>query len=741
MRAAPKARRPYAAALTLAAALLAADALSAQWAHWRGPTRDGASPETGLISEWSLEGDNLLWKAPLVGRSTPVVFDGRVCVNGRVGEGITRQEMAACYDAETGEQLWEHRFNVYHTSVPWTRVGWANVAGDPETGYLYVQGVGGHFYCIDSRDGSIVWWKPLIEEYGFMEGYGGRTQTPFVDGDRVIVSFSNTSWGGETKPLHRYRAFDKRTGELLWVSQPADSQSDKNTQSTPNVLVVGEKRLIVAGNGDGGIYAVEAYTGEPVWGFSLSQRGINTSVVVDGSTVFAAHSEENVDGSGTMGRVVAIDGTGSGDVTATHERWRLPLGVGFSSPGLADGRLYLLDNSANLYAVDAASGEQLWEVNVGRVGKASPVIADGKVYVTEVNGRFAIVETGDEEASIADLTEIPMPGEGRPAEIYSSVAVADGRLYFTTEEGLYALGDPEREAAPATPPATAPAAATPPSGSGDPARLRVMPAEVLLYPGESAELRAMAFDADGNPLGERSATWSLAGLGGEVDAEGRYTAPDEHRSQQGRVVARVGDLEASGRVRVMQGLPITESFDSVGVGSQPGYAMAYAFTFKAADLDGERVFAKGPSPVKIDRHITFLGRHDLSDYTIAGDVMATREGRRWGDVGLINSGYTLELLGAHRSLEVRSWQAGLRMAKRIDFAWEPGVWYRMVFEVRERDGKALVRGKVWPKGEPEPEEWSITAEDPLPISAGAPGLSAYSPALLYFDNIEVTKNR
>jgi outer membrane protein assembly factor BamB len=146
---------------------------ASDWTHWRGPERNGTSSQEGLVSSWSVEGENLIWRADFVGRSTPVVLNGRVCANGRTGEGILRQEMVACFDAETGEKLWERRFNVYHSSVPWTRVGWANLAADAETGHLYVQGVGGLFFCLDSTDGSVVWKRKLIEEFGFMEGYGG----------------------------------------------------------------------------------------------------------------------------------------------------------------------------------------------------------------------------------------------------------------------------------------------------------------------------------------------------------------------------------------------------------------------------------------------------------------------------------------------------------------------------------------------------------------------------------------
>ena len=81
-----------------------------------------------------------------------------------------------------------------------------------------------------------------------------------------------------------------------------------------------------------------------------------------------------------MGRLVAIDATGNGDITATGEKWRLDgMAVGFSSPMIKDGRLYVIDNSANLFAVDATSGTIIWDQSVGTVGKSAPVWADDKL--------------------------------------------------------------------------------------------------------------------------------------------------------------------------------------------------------------------------------------------------------------------------------------------------------------------------------------------------------------------------
>ena len=68
-----------------------------EWATWRGPRMKGVSAEKGLISNWSLEGENLIWRDDFSGRSIPVVFDGRVCAIGRIGEEITRRETVVCW--------------------------------------------------------------------------------------------------------------------------------------------------------------------------------------------------------------------------------------------------------------------------------------------------------------------------------------------------------------------------------------------------------------------------------------------------------------------------------------------------------------------------------------------------------------------------------------------------------------------------------------------------------------------
>ena len=723
------------AVLCLCLVLIAGAASASDWPSWRGRSQNGVSDETGLVSSWSTDGENLIWFQEYVARSTPAVFDGRVCANGRTGDGVAKKEIVTCWNAEDGTKLWEHSFSVVNTTVPFNRVGWGNVTGDPDTGYLYALNIDGHLHCFD-RDGDVVWSVRLSEDLGRASGYGGRTSTPIIDEDRLILGIIGSLWGDlGGPPSHRYVAFDKQSGRVQWISTPGGRPADMNTQSIPIVAVVNGQRLIIDGNADGHIYALQARTGAKVWQFQLSKRGINVSPVIDGTTVFVAHSEENVD-EGTMGRVVAIDATGSGDITSTGERWRInELAVGFSSPTIKDGRLYVIDNSANLVAVEAASGRVAWEHSVGTVGKSSPVWADGKLYVTEVNGNVHILEPGASGATVLDSESIEIPGDGRDAEIYGSFAPAYGRLYVTAESGVYAIGDANRAFAAA--PGTTPSLGAETPAGGDVASVQVVPAEVIGAAGQTINFRVLTFDANGRALGARDATWTLEGLtGSRLRVNGEFTSPPDSTNQAGRVIATVGNLSAAARVRIFSPLPWAETFEN----GRPPYWIGGGGSLQAVDEGGEQLFRKGPSRTGIHRHAIYLGPSYMSGYTVQADVLSTQKGRRRPDIGLINSGYTMDLQGNHQRIEVRSWAAELRMAEQFPFEWEADVWYTLKLQVEADDDRALIRGKVWRRGEPEPADWTLTVEDQEPVGEGSPGLIGYSPIDIYYDNVSVTEN-
>jgi len=142
-------------------------AMANDWAHWRGPEQNGISREKNLVDDWSLDtntsGKNVLWVSEIGGRSTPIILNGRMYLNCRThhnindpNERIHAREQVVCWDAKTGEILWRDEFNVFQTDIPQSRIGWASMVGDPETGNVYVHSVSGLFRC-SSADGEALW--------------------------------------------------------------------------------------------------------------------------------------------------------------------------------------------------------------------------------------------------------------------------------------------------------------------------------------------------------------------------------------------------------------------------------------------------------------------------------------------------------------------------------------------------------------------------------------------------------
>ena len=142
------------------------------------------------------------------------------------------------------------------------------------------------------------------------------------------------------------------------------------------------------------------WTGEPVWRYEISKRGVNTGVAMNGTTAIVSHSEENLDTS-EMGLLSAIDAKARGPIGKEQIKWQVKgWQGGFSSPVVDGDRLYQVDNGANLFAFDVNTGKTLWQHNLGTIQKASVVFGDGKIYVGSENGRFWILKPGQQKVEV-----------------------------------------------------------------------------------------------------------------------------------------------------------------------------------------------------------------------------------------------------------------------------------------------------------------------------------------------------
>ena len=711
-------------------------AAAGDWAEWRGPARDGISSEKNLPVKWSPAGENLAWRAPYGGRSAPIVMGDRVYLQNSAGQGETLQERVMCFNADTGKLVWEHRFNIYLSDVPPHRVGWASPVGDPTTGNIYVFGVGGNLISLN-RDGKVLWERSLGEDFGLLTTHGGRTVSPIIDGDLVIVSGVTFMWGTHGRGGHRFMAFDKKTGETMWVSSPGMRPYD-TTYAPPIIVNVNGTRLLIQGASDGLIHAIKPQTGEPVWRYEISKRGLNTGVVVHGTTAILTHSEENLD-SNEMGRMVGVDATAKGDIKPEQIKWTIKgWQGGFSSPVLDGDRLYQIDNGANMAAFDVNTGKQLWLQNLGTIQKASPVFADGKLYVGTENGKFYILKPSATGCEILD--EDTLGTEAHPEPIIASAAVSNGRIYVASDAGLYAIG--KKSSSSNSAPKVSVALGS--SVSSNPVtHVQVVPTELILKPGDKVNFRARLFDAQGNFIREEpAATWSLDQLKGTV-TNGQLTVAGDAVNQAGWVKATVDGVTGTANVRVFPPFPWSESFDSVAVDAAPASWVSMVMKFGVKDLSANKVLAKLTTGSSLlTRSRAYIGPSNLSNYTVEADVMATTKRRQQGDAGIIAQRYVLTLYGNIQTLHLEPWQPETARTKTIPYAWKPDAWYRLKLQVENLpDGKTRARGKAWPVGEAEPAAWMIERIDPIPNRQGAPGIFGNGLAELYFDNVKVYANK
>jgi outer membrane protein assembly factor BamB len=642
-------------------------------------------------------------------------------------------------DASTGKVIWEYKVNVFQSDVPAHRIAWASPAVDPETGNIFILTGGAEAIAL-SPDGKRLWSRSFGEEYAAFTTHGGRTMSPVVDGDLVIVSAAVSNWGSAAARGHRLIALDKRNGDVIYVSNPGGRPYD-TAYAPPSIANINGLRLLIAPLGDGGVHAIKVQTGEKAWSYIATKRAINTGVAVSGSTVFVSHGDENTEGV-ELGLLAAIDGSQTGDIKAV--KWA-DRGTEFSySSPIVDGqRLYQLDNGSTLKTYDIQSGKLLWDLHLGAAQKASPVLADGKIYVGTDGGTFFIVRPQADKGEVLSRVELPNStnsccgSEGTPEQVLGNVAISRGRIFFMSSDAIYAIGS--KQATSPTGFATEDVTVT---GSGAPTYLQVSPTELQLEPGQTIKLRARSFDASGRFLKEEKATWSLEGLEGTV-TDGAVTIANKPIQQAGLIKATVGSLTGEARARVAHPLPWTENFDSYADGAiPPGWANTVPGRLVVATLDGQKVLQKEPLNTIFQRGRTFIGPTNWSNYTFEADVRAPQRRRQMADVGITAQRYSLVLYGTAQQLKLEPWEPETVRTVTVPFAWKPDTWYRLKIRVENLpNGEVRARGKAWATTDSEPADWMIDKTDPIGNREGAPGLFINAPFGAYLDNFSLSKNQ
>jgi hypothetical protein len=199
-------------------------------------------------------------------------------------------------------------------------------------------------------------------------------------------------------------------------------------------------------------------------------------------------------------------------------------------------------------------------------------------------------------------------------------------------------------------------------------------------------------------------------------------------------------------------LPFIADFSKVPEGRTPAGWVNTQGKFAIVQFEGKPVLKKrNDNPnILVARTEAYIAAPNLADYTVESDVYGTKVSSDMPDVGVGNCRYQLELVGNDQILKLHTWDAQSRLVKEVKFPWKPETWYTMKLKVAPAESKARIQGKVWPRGEKEPANWTIEFEDPYPNTEGAPFLYGFSTGIvdakhpgcvIYYDNVKITPNK
>jgi hypothetical protein len=353
----------------------------------------------------------------------------------------------------------------------------------------------------------------------------------------------------------------------------------------------------------------------------------------------------------------------------------------------------------------------------------------GGAILIAANGRVSIFKPNPEGPQILSTVELSdafrqmgLPDKpGREYVIYGSPAIANGRVIIQAASKTFCIGNKDAQVASDPIPNTI-AAEEPADKNAAPAVIQVVPADVLMHPGQKQEFVARAFDDKGRFLKEEKATWSVGqltiptppgrvpeirkpnlpkgspeaaqasaptagsssasrvpvttqpapppgpvgNLKGEVTASGTYSAVDAGH-QAGGVYATVGGVKGFARVRVMPPLPWKFDFEQARVGAPPFTWTGAGGKFSVQDQGGNKVLTKLTDIPLYARARTNFGSVEMKNYTMQADVKVKEtvigEGdhvlHKMPDAGIIDQRYVLELLGTDQKIVLHIWPTAL----------------------------------------------------------------------------------
>lgn len=409
---------------------------SADWSEFRGPLGNGLVAES-IPTQWSAA-ENARWRTELPGEgwSSPIIVQGTIYLTAAIplASGSPNQPTTATasakspsvdlelcllsIDATSGKLIKRVPLFVQNGATA-PKIHQKNSHASP-TAYYDGKHLFVHFghqgtACV-TLDGNIVWRNDQLV-YPPVHGNGG---SPVVVGRHLIFS-------RDGQDISEVTALDKTTGKIAWQSQRDVQTKKRFSFCTPLALELnGRSQLILPGSDV--VQSIDPADGRELWRVRYEGYSVIPKPIFHGGLVFVSTSYDRP-------TLLAIDPTGSGDVTDSHVRWTVSANAAIPhTPSLValDGKVAMVSDKGIAACFDVVTGKELWKERIGGNFSASPLLVGSQMHLLSEEGDYTVLDIASQPIKVAQtkLNERSL----------ASPAVLDGDLILRTDKALYRIG-------------------------------------------------------------------------------------------------------------------------------------------------------------------------------------------------------------------------------------------------------------------------------------------------------------
>jgi outer membrane protein assembly factor BamB len=385
------------------------------WPQWHGAERNSISKETGLLKAWTATGPSSVWSITGIGQGygSLAIKGEQIFVQGvkkvTVQNAQTPQSTVFCLNRANGQTVWATALG---RALDQDRGGGPRGTPTVDGDRLYALSENGDLACLRIKDGSAIWQKNILKDFGGENPNWLISESPLVDGNNVIVM----PGGNEASVV----ALDKMTGKTVWTSKELNDEAGYASCIVADVQGV---RTIMGFTARAGV-GLRAADGKLMWRYEpAANRTANCATpVFSNNKVF--YSSAYGTGCGLLNLKAE-----NGKVQATEAYFSKEMQNHHGGMVLVNGYLYGFSNSI-LMCMEFDTGKVMWRHR--SVGKGSLTYADGNLYLLSENNTVGLAAASPTE--YVEKGRFSIADQGWPS--WAHPVVCGGKFYIRNQGTL-----------------------------------------------------------------------------------------------------------------------------------------------------------------------------------------------------------------------------------------------------------------------------------------------------------------